>query len=79
MEQVESGEESEEKRQNRRYGSEDDTSHAVLLQVLHVHLQTGKEHDEVDAYLAKHLERGIALKQVESVFAHHHTGKNHSD
>ena len=51
----------------------------VLLQVLQVHFQTGKEHDVVDTHLAEELETAVPLQDVEAILADDHPRQNHAD
>ena len=49
-----------------------------LLDVLHVHLQRGEEHDIVEAYLAKEFKTSIAVEDMKAVRTYQHARKNHS-
>ena len=60
-----------------REESEEENLHPVALHSLDVHLQSGEEHDVIQTHLAEQLERTVALQDIESVFAHHHSGENH--
>ena len=68
---------------HKRNGEGQHTEHQrpapVLLQVLQVHFQTGKEHDVVDTHLSEQLETAVALQDVETVLTDNHTGQNHAD
>ena len=45
----------------------------ILPHTAHVHLQCGKEHDEVDAYLTEYLKTPVPLYDIETMLAYHHT------
>lgn len=62
-----------------RDDAKNDAFRAILFQVLEVHLQACKEHDEVDAYFAEEFERGVSLEQVESVLSYQYACQYHSD
>ena len=51
----------------------------VLLQVLQVHFKTCQKHDIIDTHLAEELETAVALQNIETILANHHTGQNHAD
>ncbi len=50
----------------------------VLLQSLHVHLQSGKEHDVEQTHTTEKLERRVALQDVETILADSNTGQHHT-
>ena len=52
---------------------------AVLLEVGHVHFQSGEEHDVVEAHFAEELEAAVARQDVEPVFADHQSRQYHAD
>ena len=52
---------------------------AVPLQSLHVHLQSGKEHDVIESDTSEKLKRGVALQYVQSVLSHDDTRQHHAD
>ena len=58
---------------------EDGHAVAVLFQPLHVHFQTGKEHDIIEADTSEKLKRGITLQYVQSVLPHDDTRQHHAD
>ena len=66
-------------RNERRKASEYDTPCPVQFQVLHIHLKTCKEHNEVYSHLSEQLETAVTLKYVESVLSYYHARKYHSD
>ena len=51
----------------------------VLLQAFQVHLQSGEEHDIVETYTAKDLERHVALQDIETIMSHGDTCQYHAD
>ena len=51
----------------------------VALEIAHVDLQTGQEHDVVKTHVAEQLETAVAGQQVESVLADEHAGQYHAD
>ena len=51
----------------------------VFLHTLHIHLESGQEHDVVKAYPAKELERVVANQNIETILADGDTRKYHSD
>ena len=79
MQHVETGE----KHQDKGHGKSEQTkAHhlpAVVLQSVHVNLQSGKKHDVIKPHLAEKLKTAVSLQNVQSVFANQHTGKHHSD
>ena len=62
-----------------REQSEDKELPRVALHALQVHLQSGEEHNVVEAHAAEDLKRDVALQDVESVFSDGDTGQHHSD
>jgi hypothetical protein len=56
-----------------------DAGVAVLLEILHVDLQAGREHDVEQAHRAEENKARIALQQVEPVGTDHHAGQDHAD
>ena len=59
--------------------AEDNALHPVFLEVLHVHFESGKEHDIVKPHFTKQFEAAVTVEHMESVFADQHTGQNHTD
>ena len=59
--------------------SEDDAVTDVLLEAFEVHLESGEEHDVVDAHLAEEFETAVAGEDVESVLADDGTREDESD
>ncbi len=51
----------------------------VLLEVFHIHLQAGKEHDVVEPHFSEQLETAVALQDIKSVLPYDNSGKNHTD
>ena len=52
---------------------------AVFLEVGHVHLQPGKEHDVEQPHLAEQLKTAVAHQNVEPMLAHGKPRQNHAD
>ena len=51
----------------------------VALHTLQVHLETGKEHDVVEAHAAEDLKGDVAFKDIESILADDDTCQYHAD
>ena len=52
---------------------------AVLLDASHVKLESGKEHDVVDAHLPEKLEGTVTFEDVEAVLPYQHARKYEAD
>lgn len=78
MQEIVSCDESESERNECGYCSEYGSSYLVLIKVLHIHLKTCEEHNEIDADLTKQLETCISCEQVQTILTNQHTSKNHS-
>ena len=50
----------------------------VLLQTFHIHLQSCKKHYVVEAYLSEESERGVSLKDVQSIRSYDDTRQHHT-
>jgi hypothetical protein len=55
------------------YDTKEESPAPILSHTAHVHLQRGKEHDEVDAYLPEYLKTPVPLYDIETMLAYHHT------
>ena len=66
-------------RDKARKQSEKQEPPRVFLYALHIHLESGKEHDVVKTYPAEELERVVANKNIESILADGDTRKHHTD
>ena len=59
--------------------SEDDEAAGVLLHTLHVHLQSGKEHDIVETHTTEEFEGVVALQDIEAILSDDDTCQHHAD
>ena len=59
--------------------AEEESPAAVAGKVTHIHLQSGQEHDVVDAHLAKEFETAVAFKHIKAMLAYQYTGQYQSD
>ena len=59
--------------------SEDEKTLFVAFDTFHVHLQTGQEHDVIESYASKKVERAVALQNVQSVLAYEDASKYQTD
>ena len=50
-----------------------------MLHAAHLKLQTGQEHDIVDADLSEELEGGVTGQYIETMLAQQHTGQDETD
>ena len=62
-----------------RQQSEDEEPLLVLLHALHVHLQSGQEHDVVETDAPEQFERVVALQDVQAVLPHDDARQHHAD
>ena len=51
----------------------------MLLHTLHIHLQSGEEHDIVKAHATEEFKGVVALQDMETVLADGDTCKHHTD
>ena len=51
----------------------------MFLRALHVHLQSGQEHDVVESHPAEELKGVVALQDVESILPDDDTRQHHAD
>ena len=51
----------------------------MTAETAHVHFQSGKKHDVVDAHLAEQLEGSIARQDVQAMLAQHYTCQDEAD
>lgn len=59
--------------------TEDYTVFAGLLEIVHVYLETGQEHQVEDTHVAEYLETAVAGQQVEAVGPDDNPGDDESD
>ena len=51
----------------------------MFLHALHIHLQSGEEHDIVKSHSSKQFKRVVTLKNIEAILSDHHTSQHHAD
>jgi len=51
---------------------------AVVAHVFHVHLQGGKQHDEIEAHVAEDVERAVFLEDAQPVRTDQRSGQHHA-
>ena len=69
--------------QHQRYaksqGTELDSTRSVFLHTAHIQFQSCKEHDEVDAHLAKQFKTAVSLQQMEAILSNQDSSQNKPD
>ena len=79
MEQVDGAEIRQDKRHHEGEKTENQETSLVFLHTLHVHLQSGQEHDVVQSHTPEKLKRRVAFQNVEAILPHKHTRQHHAD
>ena len=59
--------------------SEDDKAARVLLHALHVHLESGEEHDVEHPHFSEQFEGVVTFQDIEAIFAYYDAGEHHAD
>ena len=66
-------------RKNKSQQSQHGSLYTNALKILHVHFESGKEHDIIKSHLAKQLKTAVTCQYIESMLTDNDSCQNHTD